>query len=250
MVKKISFYVFFIIFTFIFSFSLFSQSPQNTLTITTYYPSPFGVYKELRVKRMAIGDNYYKSSDYCWEGICSTHISSNTGLIVEDNVGIGTDNPQAKLHVNGRIKALDPVDDDDVATKKYVDAQISGGVQWAGYTPSSYTGNLGGPKGAHQKCNNAYPGSHWCSVDEIMKLGMNYPYTYNVWIRDAIRGGYSGYCVLGGAGSDVNGLNCEYDTCDSWKKDSVSYEGPILTAGIGHVIDRPCSNSYRLPCCY
>ena len=32
-------------------------------------------------------------------------------------MGIGTTNPQAKLHVNLRIKAFDPVDDNDVATK-------------------------------------------------------------------------------------------------------------------------------------
>ena len=51
------------------------------------------------------------------------HIILNPGA---DNVGIGTTNPQAKLHVNGRIKALDPVDDDDVATKAYVDAQVGG----------------------------------------------------------------------------------------------------------------------------
>jgi len=128
MVKKVSSSAFFIIFTFIFSFSLFSQSPQNTLTITTYYPSPFGVYKELRVKRMAIGDNYYKSSDYCWEGICSTHISSNTGLIVEDNVGIGTTNTGSfKLYVNGKARTDTPLasdSDDTVATKGYVDAQV------------------------------------------------------------------------------------------------------------------------------
>ena len=47
-------------------------------------------------------------------------------VIIRDNgnVGIGRSDPQAKLHVNGRIKALDPVDNNDVATKGYVDAQV------------------------------------------------------------------------------------------------------------------------------
>ena len=99
MVKKISFFAFFIISTFTFSFSLFSQSSQNTLTITTYYPAPFGVYKELRTKRMAIGDNYYRSSDYSW----GVDIDSDADLVVEGNVGIGTTNPTQKLDVNGQI---------------------------------------------------------------------------------------------------------------------------------------------------
>jgi len=48
-------------------------------------------------------------------------------VIIRDNgnVGIGRSDPQAKLHVNGRIKALDPIDDNDVATKGYVDAAHS-----------------------------------------------------------------------------------------------------------------------------
>ena len=105
MVKKVSSSAFFIIFTFIFSFSLFSQSPQNTLTITTYYPSPFGVYKELRVKRMAIGDNYYDPSQHCWPGgSCSSpDIDNAADLVVEGNVGIGTTSPSDKLHVIGNV---------------------------------------------------------------------------------------------------------------------------------------------------
>ena len=192
MVKKVSSSAFFIIFTFIFSFSLFSQSPQNTLTITTYYPSPFGVYKELRVKRMAIGDNYYKSSDYCWEGICSTHISSNTGLIVEDNVGIGTDNPQVKLHVNGRIKALDPVDDDDVATKGWVLAQESGPGSWdcilvSGDYPGTYGGTESGTPWYYStaKCPAGYTlvtgGCDWSIVSPTTYVRHSNRPTTNGW---------------------------------------------------------------------
>ncbi|MDD5725518.1 MAG: hypothetical protein PHX28_05180, partial [Candidatus Omnitrophica bacterium] len=37
------------------------------ITITSYYPSPYGVYNELRAKKMAIGDDYIDSGDYTWE---------------------------------------------------------------------------------------------------------------------------------------------------------------------------------------
>ena len=73
------------------------------ITITTYYPAPFGVYNELRSKKMAIGDTYYDSSQHCWPGgPCSfPDIDANTNLIVEGNVGIGTAGPARKLHVEG-----------------------------------------------------------------------------------------------------------------------------------------------------
>ena len=68
-----------------------AQKKIGTLTITTYYPSPFGVYNELRAKRMAIGDTYYDSS--------TTPINDPADLIAEGNVGIGTSDPAAQLEV-------------------------------------------------------------------------------------------------------------------------------------------------------
>ena len=58
----------------------------------------------------------------------STNPAGDRIVIGQDgNIGIGKSDPQAKLHVNGRIKALDPVDSNDVATKGYVDAQAGSG---------------------------------------------------------------------------------------------------------------------------
>ena len=193
---------------------------------------------------MAIGDNYYKSSDYCWEGVCSTHISSNTGLIVEGNVGIGTDNPQVKLHVNGRIKALDPVDDDDVATKKYVDAQV--GPKWAGYTSTAYYGyNAGGTKGVNRKCNAEYPGSHACTYDEIIKLGTEYPWTKYAWVIDGqYPDGTTKDCT---EQSPSNYL----PNCGGWStKTSGLKDGAVASPG-GYLIKQDCKKSkYPFPCCY
>ena len=63
---------------------------QEELTITTYYPSPYGVYRELRSQRMAIGDNYYETADYCWPpDACANTIDNDADLIVEGSVGIG-----------------------------------------------------------------------------------------------------------------------------------------------------------------
>jgi len=89
-----------LIFSFLFLNHPFSSFTED-LTITTYYPSPIGVYKELRAKRIAIGENYYNPSDYCWMGACSFSVNKDADLIVEGKVGIGTENPQEELHVVG-----------------------------------------------------------------------------------------------------------------------------------------------------
>ena len=62
---------------------------QETLTITTYYPSPYGSYRELTSHRMKIGTTYSGSG---------TTVADNN-LIVEGSVGIGTPNPAGVLEV-------------------------------------------------------------------------------------------------------------------------------------------------------
>ena len=60
----------------------------------------------------------------------------------------------------------------------------SGKVKFVGYT-AEFDGNLGGIKGAHEKCHAAHPGSRWASSDELTTLGPEYPWTYGVWIWDS-----------------------------------------------------------------
>lgn len=86
----------------------FSQA-EETLTISTYYPAPYGVYNELRSKKMAIGDTYYDGSQYCWApAVCTDTIYSSIDLAVKGTVSIGTNllpltNP--KLYVVGPVEA-------------------------------------------------------------------------------------------------------------------------------------------------
>ncbi len=50
-------FVIFILACFTINFSVLPQNPSidESLTISTYYPSPYGVYKELYIQRMARG---------------------------------------------------------------------------------------------------------------------------------------------------------------------------------------------------
>jgi len=80
--------VFFILGLFSLSFS------DEQLTITTYYPSPYGSYQELTSYRMKIGTTYSGSS----------FTVNNNDLLIEGNVGIGTTNPQSKLDVSGTMR--------------------------------------------------------------------------------------------------------------------------------------------------
>ncbi|MFH1245239.1 MAG: hypothetical protein V1662_02015 [Candidatus Omnitrophota bacterium] len=90
------------IFYFLFCPFLFAEE----LRLTTYYPAPYGIYKELETT-----DN--------------TYLAVNSG-----NVGIGLETPRAKLEVLGNIIAADPTEDNHVVTKKYVGGGLYG---WCHY---------------------------------------------------------------------------------------------------------------------
>jgi len=62
---------------------------DETLTITTYYPSPYGNYRQLSADQITIGSTYRNP----------TYADGN--LYVQGNVGIGTTSPTSKLHVVG-----------------------------------------------------------------------------------------------------------------------------------------------------
>ncbi|MFA5063803.1 MAG: hypothetical protein WC578_07055, partial [Candidatus Omnitrophota bacterium] len=64
-----------------------------------------GVYRELRAKRIAIGDDYIDGANYTWQDTesGSGEVDFNADLVVEGNVGIGTVNPAVKLDVRGIV---------------------------------------------------------------------------------------------------------------------------------------------------
>lgn len=80
---------------------------SETITVTTYYPSPYGVYEELRAKKVAIGDSYFDATTHAWDDgvglIAANEIEQNADLVIEGNVGIGTYQPQNLLHLSGSM---------------------------------------------------------------------------------------------------------------------------------------------------
>jgi len=81
---------------------------EESITITTYYPSPYGSYNELTAYRMKIGTTY--------SGVGTT--VSDNNLIVEGNVGIGTTNPGTfRLYVDGNMYVTGPLQVDGDITK-------------------------------------------------------------------------------------------------------------------------------------
>ncbi|GEM_PF-3282231 len=73
---------------------LFSIGFSENLVVTTYYPSPYGSYQELRVNQMSIGSAYTNPT---------TNPLTNGYLFVEGRVGIGKITPTVPLDVVGDV---------------------------------------------------------------------------------------------------------------------------------------------------
>lgn len=70
---------------------------EKTITLQTYYPAPQGAYNSLRSKKMCVGAQCFAAT--------SPYQVANNNLIIEGDVGIGTDAPDERLHVDGNIKS-------------------------------------------------------------------------------------------------------------------------------------------------
>jgi hypothetical protein len=171
----------------------------------------------------------------------------------------------------------------NLSTKnKYAEAASHKPI-WAGYTSATSTGNLGDISGANARCNSAYPGSHWGTLEEIIELGPNYPWTYDVWIGNINSGpmilgsrylvGFDSYasgereylpyphvttCSGWTSGNltislanTVNGYNASQMWKDDYANQNFYYlnyqYGPVLRAA-GYPDWDVCSVGYRLAC--
>ncbi|MCM8823232.1 MAG: hypothetical protein NC822_00960, partial [Candidatus Omnitrophica bacterium] len=76
--------------------SLSCAFAQETITITTYYPAPLGVYNRLEAQSLGVGDNNN-------DGIVNTNdVPPNAGDVwIRGNVGIGTTLPLDLLTISG-----------------------------------------------------------------------------------------------------------------------------------------------------
>jgi len=140
-----------IIFFMIIVFTFVSQAAEE-LTITTYYPSPFGSYNELRSKKVALGDNYFNGATYCWGAACTgTRFHDNIDLVVEGEVVVGAARTQAQgiqadLEVDNTIR-LTPTDTPNYAAEgnMYYDTSENKPKYYDGTGWKDFGGGFGPP---------------------------------------------------------------------------------------------------------
>jgi hypothetical protein len=126
---------------------------------------------------------------------------------------------------------------------------------FVGYTPTSFTGNLGGRTGANGVCNSAYPGSHFC-IDWELDQAVPPPPASTAWIDPGNPQTSSRYFRAGYSTSDST-------TCAGWTSASASAtpDGINLSRGLVYTSlgaisqsfvganDGGCENARPVACC-
>lgn len=90
----------------VFSFVSLAFAQADQLTLTTYYPAPFGMYQEMRVMgKLGVGttdpaNKLDVNGSVAIGAYAGNNVAPASSLIVSGNVGIRTSTPYAPLHVH------------------------------------------------------------------------------------------------------------------------------------------------------
>lgn len=151
-----------------------------------------------------------------------------------------------QLNPNGAICGINQTvsigDDGQWKCVDFVENQDEITVYVFGFTNTLYNGNLGGYDGANAKCNNEYPGTHICTVQEMLNTINYYDYknildwTGTVWFS----GGPPGYTA--------NANDCKgFTSSDAsvlgrfWNLDETNFGGMAWLTS--------CAQNKKLACC-
>lgn len=127
---------------------------------------------------------------------------------------------------------------------------VDGGVvlaqNWhifAGYSPGTYTGNLGGRVGAHAICDTAFSGAHFCDENEyvLSRSGASVPAS-GAWIDNW--------------DDSQPGARSINTTCNHWTTGTTAYEGIVVrsdgtfTGTYVSSSDYGCGQTRPVACCF
>jgi len=168
-------------------FIVSSAFAQEAITITTYYPAPFGVYVNLRLfptvqpacNANQEGTMYYDNvtnqvmvctrdsgANPVWQGLGLWTKNGNVINAADINwdVGVGTLVPHAKLEVNGGVRIGDD-NDNCTGAKSGTIRYRAGDVEFCnGHTWDAVGNNFGGMySGILWICISSNPYTHRCS---------------------------------------------------------------------------------------
>jgi len=110
-------------------------------------------------------DNSDTSNACNGDSVCEVNeLLVNKNMTVNGNITLGGDSPTYRVK-NVAI----PIEDSDVATKRYVDAKVGVSLPVTLFTKTKYNGNLGGRSGADAKCRAEFGASfHFCECQKSM----------------------------------------------------------------------------------